>query len=107
MGTLADNVSGVAVSVIIHLGGDPFELLAAYDAGWPLRPAADAPGLIYHACLALPRSMKLIAHFATEADALAFLALPGVDAALAAHTLVDGRPAVVPIHAYELARREE
>jgi len=93
----------VAVSVIVHVGGDPDALLAEYDAGWPLTPAPDEPGLIYHACLRLPRAIKVILHFTDETAARSFVERPDVAACLDAHTLVDGRPALVPIHALHLA----
>lgn len=93
----------MAVSVIFYVGGEPTELLAAYDAGWALTPRPDEPGLIYQACLRLPNAIKVIAHFATEHDARAFLDRPEVRAAVAGATLVDGVPAVVPMHAYSIA----
>ena len=93
----------MAVSVIFFVGGEPDELLARYDAGWALTPRPDEPGLIYQACLRLPKAIKVIAHFATEPDARTFLDRPAVRAAVAAVTLVDGAPAVVPMHAYSIA----
>jgi hypothetical protein len=93
----------VAVSVILHLGGDPDDLLARYDAGWPLTPRPDEPGLIYHACLRLRAGIKVILHFHTEATARGFLDRQEVQACLDELTMVDGRPAIVPIHAYAFA----
>jgi len=93
----------LAVSVIFFVAGEPDELLARYDGGWALTPRPDEPGLMYQACLRLPSAIKVIAHFATEPAARAFLDRPAVRAAVAEVTLVDGAPAVVPIHAYSFA----
>lgn len=93
----------MAVSVIFHVGGDPEALLAEYDAGWPLTPRGDEPGLIYDACLRLPKAIKVILHFADASTAQAFIDRPEVQACLDAHVLVDGRPALVPIHAFRVA----
>jgi hypothetical protein len=95
----------VAVSVILHIGGDPQDLVADYDRGWALTPDAAEPGLIYHACLVLPNGIKIINHFATEAQARGFLGRADVEQTLAGLTLVDGAPAVVVLHAYSIPAR--
>jgi hypothetical protein len=90
----------LAVSVICYLKGDPRQLLAGNDDGWPLTPSVTESGLIYHACLELPDGIKMISHFATEEQARTFLAGPGVAEVLGGLTVADDGPVLVPVHAY-------